>query len=234
MVIKGIIFDKDGTLFDFQSSGGPWFYDFLLHLSKKDRKKLCALASILNFDLNEKIFYSNSIFIAGTMDETVGLIAPLLSHMSKTEIINLETEFQSKLTQVAVKNLHNILRTLKSRGYSLAVATNDLESSARFQLRKENLLEIFDCVIGADSGYGAKPEASQLIAVCRSLDLQIDQVIMIGDSVGDLIAAKAADIKSIGVLTGVASRTDLEPYADFILSDISSLIPWLYKEGQIL
>ena len=57
---------------------------------------------------------------------------------------------------------------------------------------------------------------------------------MIGDSVGDLIAAKAAGIKSIAVLTGVASRTDLEPYADFILSDISSLVPWLYKEGQIL
>ena len=62
-----------------------------------------------------------------------------------------------------------------------------------------------------------------LEAFCRSLNLKPREVAMIGDSTHDLIAAKKAGLYAIGVLTGVAKRSELELYADKILKSIKDL-----------
>ena len=46
---------------------------------------------------------------------------------------------------------------------------------------------------------------------------------MVGDSTHDLIAGRAARMHTIGVLTGLAPRSELAPYADVILPDISHI-----------
>ena len=81
----------------------------------------------------------------------------------------------------------------------------------------------FDFIAGSDSGYGFKPEIGQLEAFCKSLNLKPSEVAMIGDSTHDLIAAKKAGLYAIGVLTGVAKRSELELYADKILKSIKDL-----------
>ena len=53
---------------------------------------------------------------------------------------------------------------------------------------------------------------------------------MVGDSPHDMVAAKAAGMRSFAVLTGVASRSDLEPYAETVFDDISFLPNWLKKQ----
>ena len=57
MNIKGIVFDKDGTLFDFQSSWGETTFKFLRRLSNGNIDVLAKLADELQFDLNKKVFY---------------------------------------------------------------------------------------------------------------------------------------------------------------------------------
>ena len=54
-------------------------------------------------------------------------------------------------------------------------------------------------------------------------NLKPSEVAMIGDSTHDLIAAKKAGLYAIGVLTGVAKRSELELYADKILKSIKDL-----------
>ena len=49
------------------------------------------------------------------------------------------------------------------------------------------------------------------------------KVVMVGDSTHDLIAGRAARMHTIGVLTGLAPRSELTPYADVILPDISHI-----------
>ena len=46
---------------------------------------------------------------------------------------------------------------------------------------------------------------------------------MVGDSTHDLIAAKKAGVHAIGVLTGVAEKKELDPYADIILTSIQDI-----------
>ena len=48
-------------------------------------------------------------------------------------------------------------------------------------------------------------------------------MMMVGDSVHDLEAAKNAGAIAVAVLSGPAPRDDLSPLADYVLDDISAL-----------
>jgi phosphoglycolate phosphatase len=50
---------------------------------------------------------------------------------------------------------------------------------------------------------------------------------MVGDSTHDLIAGRAAGMGTVAVLTGMASTSDLAPFADLVLPDIGHLPAWL-------
>ena len=232
MNIKAIIFDKDGTLFDFQNSWGDTTFEFLKILSGGSAHLLNKLANELNFDLNQKIFHPESIFIAGTTDETITLLQPLIPEKSHNNIRAIQTYCYANQKQIPVKNLFNILQNLYEEGYIMSVATNDLEEPTITQLKDAKILNFFSDVLGADSGYGAKPEPSQLIELKRRKSLKSQEILMVGDSTHDLIAAQKAGFRSFGVLTGVASKADLEPYSEAVYKDISHLSAWLEKQNS--
>ena len=50
---------------------------------------------------------------------------------------------------------------------------------------------------------------------------------MVGDSLHDLHAGRAAGMRTVAVLTGIATAPDLTPHADAVLPDISALPGWI-------
>jgi len=50
---------------------------------------------------------------------------------------------------------------------------------------------------------------------------------MVGDSLHDLHAGRAAGMQCVAVLTGVAEAAELGPAADIVLPDIGHLAAWL-------
>ena len=71
-----------------------------------------------------------------------------------------------------------------------------------------------DFVAGYDSGHGSKPDAAPFCS--RGDTSDPSQIVMVGDSLHDLIAGKRAGMKTIGVLTGLAKKIDLIDHADKI------------------
>ena len=69
MRFKGLIFDKDGTLFHFQESWGDWLDEVLEILSGDSIEKKQKMAYLLGFNLSRKKFLKGSPFIAGTTKE---------------------------------------------------------------------------------------------------------------------------------------------------------------------
>jgi len=65
------------------------------------------------------------------------------------------------------------------------------------------------------------------LAFARSLGLDPGRVVMVGDSRHDLEAGRAAGMRTIAVLTGIAGAADLAPHADTVLPDIGALPDWL-------
>lgn len=50
---------------------------------------------------------------------------------------------------------------------------------------------------------------------------------MVGDSRHDLEAGRAAGMRTVAVLTGIAKREELEPHADVVLADIGAIPGWI-------
>ena len=109
----------------------------------------------------------------------------------------------------------------------LGLATNDAEAPAHQHLRIAGVHDLFDFVAGFDSGYGPKPAPGQLLAFAARFGLQPSRVVMVGDSLHDLHAGRAAGMRVVAVLTGIAKADTLAPHADAVLPDISGLGPWI-------
>jgi hypothetical protein len=70
---------------------------------------------------------------------------------------------------------------------------------------------IFDFVAGCDSGFGAKPDPGMCLAFAAHLGHAPDTILMVGDSLHDLTAGRAAGMRTVGVLTGIARRRTSHP-----------------------
>ena len=219
--IKALLFDKDGTLFDFQATWGAWATGLLAELSGQDEALQSALAEVLGFDRSTHRFLPHSPVIAGTGNEVSALIAPLLPGLNRAALDAHIARAASQAPLIEATPLRPLLTRLKRANYRLGVATNDYESVARDHIAP--VADLFDFVAGFDSGFGGKPAPGMLQAFARACALLPSQVLMIGDSTHDLIAGRAAGMPTLAVLTGVATSADLIHHADVILPDIGYL-----------
>ncbi|WP_045387500.1 HAD family hydrolase [Falsirhodobacter sp. alg1] len=227
-MIRGIIFDKDGTLFDFHQSWGVWAAGFLATLSP-DSAVQAHLARVIGYDPATARFASDSPVIAGTPDDITDVLIAHLPEWTRADLVACMNEEAARAPMVPAVPLLPLLDRLRERGLVLGVATNDSEQPARVHLETHGIADHFAFVAGSDSGFGGKPAAGQLHAFCRHTGFDPAEVIMVGDSTHDLAAARAAGMISVGVLTGPAMRADLQPLADAVLTDIGALPEWIEK-----
>jgi phosphoglycolate phosphatase len=63
-----------------------------------------------------------------------------------------------------------------------------------------------------------------IFEVLRKTGCRVDEAVMVGDSVSDMKMGNAAGVKaSIGVLTGVDGREELEKFADVVVDSVALL-----------
>ena len=110
-------------------------------------------------------------------------------------------------------------------GFALGVVTNAAEAPTLVQLEKMKCLDLFDMVIGCDSGFTPKPAGDTILGFCHHMGLAPAQVAMVGDSTHDLNAGRAAGVGlNVGVLSGPADRAQIVDLAGVILNDVTELI----------
>ncbi len=227
---RGLLFDKDGTLFDFHLSWGPWLAGFLDEISSGPAHSQ-EIARALGFDPDAQIFHPDSVFVHDTLEEILDVLLQYLPTWERGTLAALAIRETAGVPQVEIAALAPLLAGLKSRGLVLGVATNDNEHPAKTQLKAAGVLQDFDFVAGYDSGYGGKPATGMQLAFCAAHGLRPAEVAMIGDSLHDMVSGRDAGMITVGVLTGTTSRADLETVADLVLEDISQLERWLDSLG---
>ena len=221
--IDAVLFDKDGTLFDFAASWSGWTAAVLDGLAGGDDALADAMAQTLGYLRAERRFLPHSPVIAGTMAEQVDLLLP---HVSDWTAVRLETYLQdtsSAAQMIPPVPLGPLMEQLRTLGFVLGVATNDGEASARMHLTRAGILDHFVHVLGYDSGYTPKPAPDMLLGFADRAGLDPARVVMVGDSTHDLVAGRKAGMRTVGVLTGMAGVDVLAPHADFVLPDIGHL-----------
>jgi len=225
--IRGIVFDKDGTLFDFNATWGAWSQGMLMELASGDPALMAKLAEVMGFDTDRQNFRRGSIVIAETTAFVANAILPYLSGISLDDLVARMKSMSSHVPQIQAAPLQPLMTGLKADGFRLGVVTNDNEAPARAHLEGAGIDGMIDFVAGYDSGHGIKPEPAPLLAFCAATGLLPDHCVMIGDSLHDLHAGRAAGMATVGVLTGPASAADLAPMADVVLPSIADLPKWL-------
>jgi len=221
--VSAILFDKDGTLFDFQLTWGAWAATALERLSAGDEGRLAEMACAMDYDLGTRKFRPESFVIAGTNAEVAEVLTGVLKEKTFNEILHEIDRLAASVVPVEAVPLDPLLTRLTDLGYILGVATNDNEEVALSNLDYCRIRGHFEFVSGADTGHGGKPDPGMLNAFARHTGLPEAEIAMVGDSQHDLKAGRAAGMINVAVLTGVAAKEELAPYADHVLPDIGHL-----------
>jgi phosphoglycolate phosphatase len=229
--IKGILFDKDGTLVDFNAT---WLSiaDFMaMDAAEGDRWKADRLLSAAGFDFVNKRFKPDSIFASGTNMDVVELWFPRLSdedQMLAVARFNEITSVQGSSMAVALPGIVGALTALHKRAYRLGVATNDSTAGAEKTLVTLGVAQLFDAAYGYDAVANPKPAPDTILAFCDLTGLRPAEIAMVGDNRHDLEMARAGGCGlAVGVLSGTGTRESLSAIADVVLDSVADLPDFL-------
>jgi len=229
--IKGILFDKDGTLVDFNAT---WLgiADFMaMDAAEGDRWKADRLLAAAGFDSVSKRFKPDSIFASGTNMDVVELWFPRLSdedQMLAVARFNEITSVQGSSMAVALPGIVETLAVLHRRSYRLGVATNDSTSGAEKTLATLGVAQLFDAAYGYDSVARPKPAPDTILAFSDLTGLRPAEIAMVGDNRHDLEMARAGGCGlAVGVLSGTGTRESLTSIADVVLNSVADLPDFL-------
>ncbi len=185
MKTKLIIFDYDGVLIN--SNHLPkLFYDDLAEMFGTKRFKTeQEVREILEVDIHKSLKK-----IGLTTDEQIEEAKKLFGkHDDLWKDLDL------------FPAVREMLYELKTRGYSLAIVSNNREETIRYDLRRNNVLHYFDHIL--DTKWGRKPEITQIVHCLTLANVRPCETVLIDDMDGGLIAAKKVKLKkAIGVSYG--------------------------------
>lgn len=225
--VDGLLFDKDGTLFDFHATWSTWGTELIEELTDGDPALRGTLAREIHFDLDTNQFLPSSPMVAHTHRECAEYVARALPGSDVDELEHQLMLTAAKAALAPAVPLSPFLADLAGRGMALGVVTNDTEFTAHAHLGAAGVTQQFDFIAGFDSGFGAKPDPGPLLAFAEAVGLDPARVAMVGDSTHDLMAGRAAGMVTLGVLTGTALADELAPFADAVLPDIGHIPAWL-------
>jgi phosphoglycolate phosphatase len=229
--MRGILFDKDGTLIDFDATW-PRLYEMLaLDLAGGD----AALAEIMlaqgGFDPVTRRVRSGSTLAAGNTIDIARLWFPdLAPDPHRAMVTRIDTVFYENGIRysVPVPGLAGTLAMLSAEGYAMGVATSDGTAGARAALEALGVAAHLPHVFGYDSVAHPKPAPDMVHAFAAAAGLALGEIVVVGDNNHDLAMARAAGAgAAIGVLTGNSSADDLAGLADAVLDSICDLPAWL-------
>jgi phosphoglycolate phosphatase len=94
------------------------------------------------------------------------------------------------------------LETLAKRRLKLGIVSTKYRFRIEATLRRDGLRKFFETIVGGDDVPEYKPDPSGLIMAASQLDLALDELLYVGDSVTDAEAAQRAGMSFAAVLTG--------------------------------
>lgn len=93
----------------------------------------------------------------------------------------------------------NLLKTLKSKGYKIGLATSSYQRIIDAVLHKLNIGKYFDVCHSAEHEIHGKPHPSVFMTTANKLGVPASDCLVFEDSLNGVIAAKAARMKVIAV-----------------------------------
>jgi phosphoglycolate phosphatase-like HAD superfamily hydrolase len=229
-----VVFDKDGTLIDFDVMWAGWVTDLARDLEAELGRPIeASLYGAIGFDPSTGRAIAGGPLAAMPMGRlrrlTVEVVSAAERGPSDAEAIVGRVWRPPDPVALArpLADLPALFGALRRRGTRIAVATSDDRAPTEATLQALGVLGVLplvDAIVCADDGLPVKPDPAMILHLCELLEVDPRRVAMVGDAPADLEMAGAAGVGlRVGVLSGVGRRADLEPLADVIVPSIASL-----------
>lgn len=122
-------------------------------------------------------------------------------------------------------NVKETLEQLKATGYLLAVVTNKPTIHVNPVLSAFGIDHLFDEALGGQSLPAIKPHPAPLYYLCGKFGLAPRQILFVGDSRNDILAAHAAGCPAVGLTYGYNYNIPIsESNPDWIFDDFKQLL----------
>ena len=210
-MIKGVLFDKDGTLLEFHSTQHSIYAALLVSLRDDYEvpgpllQRLSATLghtqdrltpdSLLQHATNQQI--AQALFRASRdyaeehrwrqpydADDLLGLIEQL--------------SLGDDVPYVALPHVPETLGYLRRKDYALGVATVDTLAATIAGLEKTGILHYFD-YLGTGEDSRPKPDTSLADGFCRQCGILPGELLIVGDGENDMVFARNAGAQFIGI-----------------------------------
>jgi HAD superfamily hydrolase (TIGR01509 family) len=213
-IIRGVIFDLDGTLIDSLDV----FLEALNHV-----------LSSLGLSPISRGVLSNMLNEAMSLDGILLAISPVfrergLRERSKEAIRSSYRRLEERIG--LLPSVKEVLWALKAKGLKIGIVTARTTEGERkwSELRRLGIARFIDAFV-TGSETKRKPEPDGLLLCLQRLNLKSEECLFVGDSRADIRAGRKAGLKTVAVTTGVAGPDDLlaeEP--DLIVDRVSCLL----------
>ena len=217
--VSALLFDLDGTLVD----------SVYQHVLAWQEALEAAGIELAVWRIHRRIGMSGGLLVNGLLRETG---RPVTS-TEISRIQQLHTEAYSRLSKLVrvLPGARELLSYLTEAGVPWAIATSGRLENARPTLE---LLGIGPdvTVVTRDQVQYAKPDPDLFMAAAAQLGVELENAIVVGDSIWDMLAARRARALGVGLLSGGYGQDELERAgADRVYDDPADLLRHLDEVG---
>jgi phosphoglycolate phosphatase len=226
-----VVFDKDGTLIDFDAMWAPWIVELTTRLERATGRPIAErLFAELGFDGAAYRTIPGGPLAVLPMAILRDAVADVVVRSGAAEAAAVaavdEAWFVPDPVSTArpLADLPRLFAALRAAGRRIAVATSDDHEPAARTLAGLGIADLVDVLIGADDGVARKPAPDMVLRAAAAVGVPTSRTAVVGDSLADLEMGRAAGAgRVIGVLSGVSAREDLETFADAVVSSVADL-----------
>lgn len=194
-MIKGIIFDLDGTLLNTVDD----IKNSLNYVLKENNLPIRTLEQV-----KKSLGYGSLSLIKDSVPTNT---SDILINKVYNEYVDYYTKNNNDLTR-PYEDIMTLLKLLKANKYLLAITSNKMQEAVT-ELNENTFEGLIDVAIGERKTIKLKPDPEMLILALEELGLKPDEVIYVGDTEVDLLTAKNASLKSVAVTWGFRSKKEL-------------------------
>ncbi len=214
--ISCIIFDLDGTL----SQTNELIYATFNHVAEKYLRKTFTPVEI------------TALF--GPPEEVA--IEKLVGRDSSDAIEDYYAYYETHHPRLAsaYDGIREMLEFLRTKGIILAIFTGKGRRTALITLKQIGIVQYFDLIVTGTDVTNHKPSPEGIQRVLERFSLEPSQVLMVGDAVSDVKAARGAGVNIASVLwDSYAKEHVLEMDVDYRFHSVEEFVAWLKKSlGQ--
>ncbi len=235
-----VVFDKDGTLIQFNAMWRGRFLEGMAALLAdlpRGAELQADFCTAMGYDPDRGAFLEEGPVATAANSKLAVIAASLVyrharPHLSWDESEALvQSRFMARFAGPVREgelsptgDLPALFQSLQQAGVHIAVLTSDDRAPTLESLAQLGVASLVERVIAHDDPYPSKPAPEALQALGAHFRTPLAEVAMVGDSVTDMRMGQAAGVGlRAAVLTGPGTSAALTPHADVVLGSVAEI-----------